>query len=155
VIQSGDVFHWGETFVPGEHVLRPTIVEGFGGVRVRRVCGLSGTAFVIGEDGELFSWGHGRVGLLGHGDTQGRPSPKEALRGVRVSDVSVGLYHALALTEDGLVYAWGKNEKGSLLGNPRVKGLIDAAEVGRGAPGRARGQHCRRQCAQLRGGRHR
>jgi alpha-tubulin suppressor-like RCC1 family protein len=79
-------------------------------------------AFAIAEDGDLFSWGHGNYGLLGHGDTQHQPSPKrvEALRDGRVSSASIGYRQALALTEDGLVYAWGENTGRALLGDPHV-----------------------------------
>jgi hypothetical protein len=128
VTQSGAVFQWGEPFQHGaEDSLRPTIVEGFGGVRLRRVCCGNAAAIAIGEDGELFSrgllGGEGAYGLLGHVDPQYQPSPKriEALRGVRVRSASIGYRHALALTEDGWVYAWGKNVHGALLVDPHVE----------------------------------
>jgi hypothetical protein len=123
VTQSGSVFQWGQSLRSGaEDSLRPIIVEGFGGVRVSRVYAGAKTAFGIGEDGELFSWGRGIFVLLGHGETRNQPSPKrvEALPGIHVSSVSVGEFHALALAEDGLVYAWGENTCGALLGNPQV-----------------------------------
>jgi alpha-tubulin suppressor-like RCC1 family protein len=113
VTPSGTVFTWGRALRRGaadeddmQDSLRPIIVEGFEDVRVRRVCAGDGIAFAIGEDGEVFSWGEGINGLLGHGNTRGQPSRKrvEALRGLRISSVSVGIGHALALTEDGLVY---------------------------------------------------
>jgi alpha-tubulin suppressor-like RCC1 family protein len=122
VTQLGAVFRWGCALLPGaEDALRPIIVEGFGGVRVGRVCATDRTALAVGEEGQLFSWGDGRFGNLGHGDNYNQPSPKrvEALRTVRVIDVSVGDCHALALAEDGLVYAWGFNMAG-VLGNPNV-----------------------------------
>jgi alpha-tubulin suppressor-like RCC1 family protein len=105
---------------------RPVVVEGFGGVRMRRVCTgetIDTVLFAIGEDGELFSWGFGRFGMLGHGDEEDQPSPTrvEALRGIRVSAISVGWNHALALTEYGLVYAWGTNKDGATLGNPDIE----------------------------------
>jgi hypothetical protein len=114
VTQSGTVFSWGRALQPvqprGKDALRPTVVEGFDRVRVRRVCASIGTVFAMGEAGELFSWGHGFYGQLGHGDEQLQPSPKrvEALRGVWVSAASVAWHHALGLAEDGRVYAWGK-----------------------------------------------
>jgi E3 ubiquitin-protein ligase HERC2 len=88
-------------------LLRPIIVEGFEGVRVRRVCGGSDMACAIGDGGEIFMWGRGGHQILGHGNMQDQPLPKrvEALRGVWVSSVSFGLGHTLALAEDGLVYA--------------------------------------------------
>jgi alpha-tubulin suppressor-like RCC1 family protein len=103
VTQSGDVFSLSRSFQSGCDP-RPTIVQGFGGVRVRHVSARCGIAFAIGEAGELFSLGYGQDANLGHGDLQPQPSPKrvEALRGVRVSSVS-SCYHAMALTEDGQV----------------------------------------------------
>jgi alpha-tubulin suppressor-like RCC1 family protein len=124
VTQSGDVYRWGEALLSGSaNALRPIIVEGLVGVRVRQVCAGACTAFAIGEAGELFSWGRGEGRRLGHGDEQDQPSPKlvEALRGVRMSDVSTGAWHALALSEDGLVYAWDDNTDRAILSNPRVK----------------------------------
>jgi alpha-tubulin suppressor-like RCC1 family protein len=76
------------------------------------VCAGQYVVFAIGHDGEVFSWGDGKCGRLGHGDTEDQQSPKriEALRSVRARSVAVGDDHALALAEDGLVYAWGENE---------------------------------------------
>jgi alpha-tubulin suppressor-like RCC1 family protein len=81
------------------------------------------SAFAIGGDGQLFSWGRGNAGRLGHGDMQNQRSPKrvEALRRVCVSSVAVGRCHALALTEDGLVYAWSKQVRLAVFGNPHVE----------------------------------
>jgi hypothetical protein len=137
VTQSGDFFSWGTSFLTErEGTLRPTTVEGFGGVRVRRVCAAYLTACAIGEAGELFSWGSGKNMYLGpgpgdtvknkrpgHGDTEDQPAPKrvEALRGVRVSSVALGGWHAVALAEDGLVYTWGENMERAALGNPNVE----------------------------------
>jgi alpha-tubulin suppressor-like RCC1 family protein len=107
-----------------DDTLRPIIVEGFGeGVRVRRVCGRLAAAFAIGEAGELFSWGCGEYGRLGHGDDRNQLSPKrvEALQGIRVSSVAIGQCRVLALAEDGLVYTWGENHDRDLLGNPDIE----------------------------------
>jgi hypothetical protein len=63
--QSGDVFHWGKSFVPGaEDPLSPTVVEGFAGVRVRLVSCCDDMAYAIGEDGEVFSWEVATSGVL-------------------------------------------------------------------------------------------
>jgi hypothetical protein len=122
--QSGVVFEWGSLFQCAEMMyLRPTSVDGFGGVRVRTVRTAVYASFAVGEHGQLFSWGRGGRGCLGHGDKEDQPSPKrvEALRGVCVSSVTPGIWHALALADDGLVYAWGVNMKRALLGNPHVE----------------------------------
>jgi alpha-tubulin suppressor-like RCC1 family protein len=80
-------------------------------------------AFTIGEDREIFLWGHDDDGRLSHGDTQDQPllNRVEALRVVRVSSVSVRYVHAVALTEEGLVYAWSENTAVATLGNPHVE----------------------------------
>jgi alpha-tubulin suppressor-like RCC1 family protein len=105
------------------HALRPIIVEGFGGVRMRRVCAASFTAFAIGDGGELFAWGICGYNLFGHGFLRGLSSPKqvEALRGVRLSSITTGGSHAVALTEDGQVYAWANaSVEGATLGTMHV-----------------------------------
>jgi alpha-tubulin suppressor-like RCC1 family protein len=123
VTQCGCVFTWGQSLsAEREDSLRPVAIEGFGGVRVCWVRIGDREAFAICEHGELFSWGRGVYGILGHGDTENQPLPKrvEALRGVRVSSVSAGWSHALALAEDGVVYAWGENTRLATMGNPSV-----------------------------------
>jgi alpha-tubulin suppressor-like RCC1 family protein len=124
VTQSGAVFSWGTALLSGtERTLRPIIVKGFGGVRVRRVCAGDAEAFAISEAGELFSWGFGHHGCLGHSDEQDQPHPKrvEALEGVEMSNVSVGISHALASAEDGRVYTWGDVLRRAISGNLHVE----------------------------------
>jgi alpha-tubulin suppressor-like RCC1 family protein len=56
VTQSGAVYQWGLALRrEHEDLLRPILVEGFGSVRVRRVCAGEYTAYAIGESGEFFS----------------------------------------------------------------------------------------------------
>jgi alpha-tubulin suppressor-like RCC1 family protein len=124
VTQAGAVFSWGRNIVlKAQDSLRPIVVEGCGGARVRRVYAETGVALFIGENGELFSCGRGSFGQLGHGDTQRQRSPKrvEALQGVRMSSVSFGQTYVLALAEDGLVYSWGKNLYGDSVDSPHAR----------------------------------
>lgn len=56
-------------------------------------CGAFHTA-VVTESGEVFTWGKGKSGRLGHGDTRGRPLPCELdMDGRRVRAVSCGTAH--------------------------------------------------------------
>jgi alpha-tubulin suppressor-like RCC1 family protein len=89
---------------------------------MRRVCAGDYTAFAIGENGQLSSWGNGFCWIPGHGTDENCDEPKrvEALLGVRISSVLVGEHHAVALSEDGRVYAWGMNHGRTLLGYPHV-----------------------------------
>jgi alpha-tubulin suppressor-like RCC1 family protein len=84
----------------------------------RAICG-----FCIGENGQLFSWGNGMYGRLGHGDMEDQPSPTrvQALLGVRMREVSLGGGYTVALAEDGLLYSWGCNWIYAVLGNRNVR----------------------------------
>ncbi|KAL4472690.1 hypothetical protein ABPG74_018639 [Tetrahymena malaccensis] len=66
--------------------------------------------------GQVFSWGNGEGGLLGHGNEDICPSPKviEALKGLNVDFIVCGGLHSLVLTKNRQVYSWGRNEGGQL-----------------------------------------
>ena len=75
-----------------------------------------GTCFVVSESGQLFSFGQGRYGVLGHGELHvSTPVPKPVsalLPGTKVKSIAVGDYHAACITSTGQVYSWGKNDVG-------------------------------------------
>ena len=60
------------------------------------------------KDGEIFTWGHGRSGRLGHNSEASAPSPVlvKGLNGIKIVKIAAGFNHTLALTENGLVYSW-------------------------------------------------
>mmetsp|Transcript_49604 Transcript_49604/g.153167 ORF Transcript_49604/g.153167 Transcript_49604/m.153167 type:complete len:586 (-) Transcript_49604:130-1887(-) len=69
----------------------------------------------ITETGELFTWGVGYQGRLGHGDKEACHKPTRVLgelEGKPVIDVACGSFHTVALTADGGVYCWGDNANG-------------------------------------------
>jgi RCC1 and BTB domain-containing protein len=64
----------------------------------------------IASAGELFTWGCGGSGRLGHGDAEDRPFPTEVqgeVSGKRVVAVAAGSHHTAAVTESGELYVWG------------------------------------------------
>ncbi|KAG5481485.1 hypothetical protein LSCM1_05502 [Leishmania martiniquensis] len=78
----------------------------------------------INEHGELFTWGVGYQGRLGHGSKAPAYVPtlvRGALEGHRVVDVACGSFHTVALTAAGAVFCWGDNASGqcgTTAGNP-------------------------------------
>ncbi|XP_041662616.1 stress-associated endoplasmic reticulum protein 2 isoform X2 [Cheilinus undulatus] len=65
---------------------------------------------------EVWSWGRGSEGQLGHGDQLARLQPLcvKSLTGEEVIKVAAGSHHSLALTANCQVYSWGSNMCGQL-----------------------------------------
>lgn len=87
----------------------PRRVDVLRGVVVQQVtCGSYHTCCVT-NDGELYSWGGGMYGKLGHGDECGQPLPRkvEHLKHSKVVQVACGSRHTLALLESSQVFSWG------------------------------------------------
>ncbi|XP_060639153.2 alsin isoform X1 [Anolis sagrei] len=65
---------------------------------------------------EVWSWGKGKEGQLGHGDILPRLQPLcvKSLDGKEVIQLSAGGHHSLALTAKSQVYSWGSNSFGQL-----------------------------------------
>uniref|UniRef100_A0A673FTR5 VPS9 domain-containing protein n=1 Tax=Sinocyclocheilus rhinocerous TaxID=307959 RepID=A0A673FTR5_9TELE len=65
---------------------------------------------------EVWSWGCGQEGQLGHGDLLPRPQPVcvKSLNGKEVLRVAAGAHHSLALTAQSQVFSWGCNTSGQL-----------------------------------------
>uniref|UniRef100_A0A0D3FL27 Uncharacterized protein n=1 Tax=Oryza barthii TaxID=65489 RepID=A0A0D3FL27_9ORYZ len=85
---------------------------------VRVSCGEYHTA-AISENGEVYTWGLGSMGQLGHcslqsGDKELIPRRVVALDRTVIRDVSCGGVHSCAVTEDGALYAWGGGHVGQL-----------------------------------------
>ncbi|XP_015232879.1 PREDICTED: alsin [Cyprinodon variegatus] len=65
---------------------------------------------------EVWSWGHGEHGELGHGDNLARLQPLciKSLNKKEVIRVAAGAHHSIALTAQSQVYSWGSNICGQL-----------------------------------------
>merc|ERR550517_2426400 len=121
---EGDVFSWGEGddgklgHDNKNSCDRPRVVEALRGKDISDIsCGGAHSA-AITSSGELYTWGKGRYGRLGHGDSDDQTKPKlvEALLGHRVIDVACGSGDAqtLCITDDDNVWSWGDGDYGKL-----------------------------------------
>ncbi|KAM6894095.1 alsin [Xenentodon cancila] len=65
---------------------------------------------------EVWSWGHGEHGQLGHGDNLPRWQPLciKSLNNKEVVRVVAGAHHSLVLTSQSQVFSWGRNGAGQL-----------------------------------------
>ncbi|XP_031387743.1 ultraviolet-B receptor UVR8-like isoform X2 [Punica granatum] len=80
------------------------------------ICGADHTAAYSESRAELYSWGWGDFGRLGHGNSSDvfTPQPIKALQGLRIKQIACGDSHCLAVTMDGEVQSWGRNQNGQL-----------------------------------------
>ena len=94
----------------------PRRIESLGDTRISAVAVGGGHSLALGGAGELYSFGRGGHGQLGHGDTTHQLTPRriEALRGTPISAVAAGGAHTLAVSGAGDVYSFGEGGRGQL-----------------------------------------
>lgn len=126
--RAGDLFAWGAggsgqlglghadaTY----QQMKPTMVEFFSleQIDVRQASAGGAHSLVVTTTGELYSFGFGAYGRLGHGDREDVHLPKRIegpLTGHVVKDALAGLEHSVVLTERGQVYTFGNDAHGKL-----------------------------------------
>lgn len=96
-------------------LLRPTRIEALAGERVRAVAAGREHNLALTSDGDVWSWGDGLHGRLGHGDQQASLLPKQivALAGACATAVAVGEGHSLCEAA-GALWTWGDGSHGKL-----------------------------------------
>ncbi|MCO5581816.1 hypothetical protein L7F22_035705 [Adiantum nelumboides] len=132
---SGEIYTWGDgTFgllghgSDVSHWMPKRISGPLEGLQIASVsCGTWHTALVT-SSGQLFTFGDGTFGVLGHGDRCSAFSPKavDALKGLKTIRVACGVWHTAAIVEvmvgssgssicsSGKLFTWGDGDKGRL-----------------------------------------
>lgn len=100
-----------------EDRLSPTQLSALDGHEIVSVtCGADHTTAYSEARTEVYSWGWGDFGRLGHGNSSDlfTPKPIKALHGLRIRQIACGDSHCLAVTMEGEVQSWGRNQNGQL-----------------------------------------
>jgi len=129
----------------GEYV--PTLVEALAGKKVVGASAGRDHTVTLTEAGELFTFGAGADGRLGHGGEQNEAVPRlvEALAGKKVVGAAAGTIHTAVWTEAGELFTFGKGAFGKLghggEQNELVPRLVEALAGKKVVGAAAGGQH--------------
>eukprot|EP00164_Ancoracysta_twista_P014131 GFYU01022881.1.p1 GENE.GFYU01022881.1~~GFYU01022881.1.p1 ORF type:complete len:970 (-),score=233.91 GFYU01022881.1:90-2999(-) len=124
--EGGEVYIWGATNFIGSRTYSfqstPFRIEEFKSEPVVDVdCGHRHFAAVTNM-GNLYTWGSGEYGKLGHGDEKDQPFPRPVFHfgGTnRAFQVACSAFHTVVLTEFGRVFAFGWNNMGQCSGRQK------------------------------------
>jgi len=120
VSDKGTVFTWGRGIngqlghgsILNEDSVRPVSALTHC-VIVDIACGESHT-LALSDKHEVYTWGGGQLGQLGHGDflRQSLPLKVANISDEQIVKVSCGKRHSAAFTHEGKLFTWGSNEYG-------------------------------------------
>ena len=111
------------------HELLPRRIEALSGLGVVQLDSGKAHGVCVTADRNLFSWGRGTHGQLGHGSEQNEPAPR-LVQSVarRAKQVSAGAMHTAVVTCDNELYTWGAGEHGRL-GHSDEQDLLEPRAV--------------------------
>lgn len=99
-----------------ESIIRPSVIKSLTQRKITSIsCGNNYT-LAIDDEGNLFSWGYGKHGVLGLGDEEDRLEPTLVKENIcdRIVYVDAGFSHCGIVTENGKILMAGKGESGEL-----------------------------------------
>jgi len=87
---------------------QPTPVPSMLDRRIISVASSGEHCLALSAEGEVYSWGDGQYGSLGHGDVAARAVPSRITSLSRIEQIAAGLnYTSAAVDEKGNLYTWG------------------------------------------------
>ncbi|GMQ00899.1 hypothetical protein CsSME_00047772 [Camellia sinensis var. sinensis] len=137
VTKQGEIFSWGEEsggrlgHGVESDVLLPKLVDALSHTNIELVaCGEYHTCAVT-LSGDLYTWGDGHFGILGHGNEVSHWVPKRVngpLEGIHVSSISCGPWHTAVVTSAGQLFTFGDGTFG-VLGHGDRRSVLKPREV--------------------------
>ena len=95
----------------------PQLIESLSNESIIKISAGNNHSMAITELGELYTWGEGIYGQLGHGINNNEQYPKKVeyfTNKFKIIDCAGGAAHTIALTEEGYIFGWGQNDKNQL-----------------------------------------
>ena len=113
----GQLYIWGKRLYPQDNnpnfknEERPCHISELSSIRFSKVAAGNNHALALDCRGDVWSWGDGFLGQLGHSSQINEFYPKriEKLQGFRVKDIDAGAVHSAAVTTSRKCLAWGSN----------------------------------------------
>ncbi|VAH30527.1 unnamed protein product [Triticum turgidum subsp. durum] len=133
ILVATEVFSWGsgtnyQLGTGNAHIQKlPCKVDALHGSYIKTVAASKFHSVAVSSDGELYTWGFGRGGRLGHPDIQSGQTtavitPRQVTVGLgrkKVNVVAAAKHHTVIATSAGELFTWGSNREGQL-GYPSV-----------------------------------
>ena len=69
---------------------------------------------LLDGDGDVWCWGGGEQGQIGHGQRAASTKPRLVLADNDIVRITAGRYHNMAVTAFGAIFTWGSGESGQL-----------------------------------------
>ncbi|XP_023758211.1 PH, RCC1 and FYVE domains-containing protein 1 [Lactuca sativa] len=137
VTKQGEIFSWGEELGGrlghgiDSNVPHPKLIDALSNTNIELVaCGEYHTCAVT-LSGDLYTWGEGHFGILGHDNEVSHWVPKRvngSLEGIHVSSISCGPWHTAVVTSAGQLFTFGDGTFG-VLGHGDKKSVLKPKEV--------------------------
>ncbi|VVB17113.1 unnamed protein product [Arabis nemorensis] len=137
VTKQGESFSWGEESEGrlghgvDSDVQHPKLIDALGTTNIELVACGEYHSCAVSLSGDLYTWGKGDFGILGHGNEVSHWVPKRVnflMEGIHVSSIACGPYHTAVVTSAGQLFTFGDGTFG-VLGHGDRKSVFIPREV--------------------------
>ncbi|CAF1778182.1 unnamed protein product [Brassica oleracea var. botrytis] len=137
VTKQGESFSWGEESEGrlghgvDSNVQHPKLIDALSTTNIELVACGEYHSCAVSLSGDLYTWGKGDFGILGHGNEVSHWIPKRVnflMEGIHVSSIACGPYHTAVVTSAGQLFTFGDGTFG-VLGHGDRKSVFIPREV--------------------------
>ncbi|XP_020879392.1 uncharacterized protein LOC9310014 [Arabidopsis lyrata subsp. lyrata] len=137
VTKQGESFSWGEESEGrlghgvDSNVQHPKLIDALSTTNIELVACGEYHSCAVTLSGDLYTWGKGDFGILGHGNEVSHWVPKRVnflMEGIHVSSIACGPYHTAVVTSAGQLFTFGDGTFG-VLGHGDRKSVFIPREV--------------------------